>query len=145
VRTGVSTAACYAIYGKNWISGSVTDEFGLYSNAPGYAGAITNSYGLFVGDRTRGTSGNWAIKTGLGKVQFGDTVTLDSLSASQVVLTDASNNLVSGGTLGSAAAAIFPICTFICSLFVCSLAALIGSCYQVAIAARSHVFVALHT
>lgn len=52
------------------------------------SGVITNNYGLYVDDMTTGVN-NWAIRTGAGKVQFGE------LNASQVVFTDADKNLVS--------------------------------------------------
>ena len=39
------------------------------------SGSITDSYGLLIDDRTSGVN-NYAIKTGLGKVIFGDDVTL---------------------------------------------------------------------
>lgn len=41
-------------------------------------GTIDNLYGLKVEDQTAGTAGNWAIKTGLGLVEFGDTVQTNS-------------------------------------------------------------------
>ncbi|MDP2653724.1 MAG: hypothetical protein Q8Q08_06805, partial [Candidatus Omnitrophota bacterium] len=40
-------------------------------------GTIDNLYGLYVDDQTAGTN-NWAIKTGLGKVEFGDQIMASS-------------------------------------------------------------------
>ena len=71
----------------------VTDAAGVYIEGV-YGSNSTNKYGVFIGDIDSGTN-NWAIKTGAGKVQFGGTVTLDTLTASRVVATDASKNLVS--------------------------------------------------
>lgn len=50
----------------------------LRAYSPGYSdgGTATNSYGLFVMDQT-GATNNWAIRTGTGKVEFGDLVKLD--------------------------------------------------------------------
>jgi hypothetical protein len=42
-------------------------------------GSILNNYGLLVGDQTAGTN-NYAIKTGLGKVSFGDKVGISTTS-----------------------------------------------------------------
>jgi hypothetical protein len=42
-------------------------------------GVITNGYGLFVQDQTAGVN-NFAIKTGLGKVSFGDKVGISTTS-----------------------------------------------------------------
>lgn len=85
---------------KNLSSGAVTNASAFYAESAikTGAGAITNAYGLFVADQTIATN-NFAIKTGLGKVEFGDNVQCDS--------TVNLNGLVgqSGGT--SSAAGIF--------------------------------------
>ncbi len=62
-------------------NGTLTDMYGLllYSGHNNGAGTVTNNHGLKIEDQTEGTN-NWAIKTGLGKVQFGDDVTVDSLA-----------------------------------------------------------------
>ena len=75
-----------------------------YGNPPSGA----HVYGLLVGDlsgwastdstavRIQDQSGsNWAIKTGLGKVEFGDVVQVDNLTASQCVGTDSNKHLAS--------------------------------------------------
>jgi hypothetical protein len=54
----------------------------------------TNNYGLFLDDQTAATN-NWAIKTGLGKVEFGDVVQDDNLTASQCVGTDSNKHFAS--------------------------------------------------
>lgn len=79
-------------------AGTTTNQTGirLRSQLNDGGGVVTNNLAIDIDDQTVGVN-NWAIRTGLGNVKFG------TLSASQVVLTDASKNLVSGGTLGSAA------------------------------------------
>jgi hypothetical protein len=56
-------------------SAAVTTAAGVNISNPGtFNGAsILNNYGLLVQDQTAGTN-NYAIKTGLGKVSFGDNV-----------------------------------------------------------------------
>jgi hypothetical protein len=63
---------------KNLSSGTVTNASALYASTPvnSGGGTITNAYGLNVPDQAIGTN-NWAIKTGLGTVEFGDNVLLD--------------------------------------------------------------------
>lgn len=53
---------------------TVTNLYGARVNAPSNSGTITNLYGLFIGDITAGATINRAIKTGLGAVEFGDTL-----------------------------------------------------------------------
>jgi hypothetical protein len=63
-------------------AGTITDACGLCvdpsENSGG--GTITNLFGLNISDQNVGVN-NWAIKTGDGKVQLGDTVQLDSLAS----------------------------------------------------------------
>jgi len=64
---------------KNLSSGTVTNAAAFYAEAaikPG-GGTITNAWGLLVADQTVATN-NWAIQTGIGKVQFGDNVICSS-------------------------------------------------------------------
>lgn len=77
-------------------SGAATDAIALLADGGVLVagGSITNQYGLKIDDQAKG-SNNWAIKTGLGRVQFGDAVTLDSLTGTKFVKTDGSKNLVS--------------------------------------------------
>ncbi len=57
-------------------SGTVTNYYGAFLSDPSLpAGALTNSYGLYIPDRAVGTN-TWAIYTNLGKVRFGDAVTI---------------------------------------------------------------------
>ena len=42
------------------------------------AGTITNAFGLLISDITQGDSANYAIKTGVGQVEFGDDVTMNA-------------------------------------------------------------------
>ncbi len=37
------------------------------------SGSVPDGYGLLIDDQTAASTNNWAIKTGLGKVEFGDT------------------------------------------------------------------------
>lgn len=68
----------------NWVKGVRSDlvlTAGTVGNASLYGtahfvinpGVVTNLYGVFLPSITQGAN-NWAIKTGLGKVEFGDTV-----------------------------------------------------------------------
>jgi len=53
---------------------SSQDTFDFYAGASSPFSILhTNEYGLFVADKTKATN-SWAIKTGLGKVEFGDTL-----------------------------------------------------------------------
>lgn len=56
-------------------SGTITNNYAIYVDNPALygSGPITNSYGILVANQTGGSS-NWAIKTGLGLVEFGDNV-----------------------------------------------------------------------
>ncbi|MBI3933488.1 MAG: hypothetical protein HY316_02270 [Acidobacteria bacterium] len=61
---------------------TTTDLIGFHAYSNGKtAGAVTNNYGLKVDDQNIAGATNWAIKTGLGKVEFGDTVTARVLNA----------------------------------------------------------------
>ncbi|MBI4458520.1 MAG: hypothetical protein HY648_00500, partial [Acidobacteria bacterium] len=62
-------------------SGTVANAYGLWlkSNVDSSSGSITSNYGLKIEDQTAGTN-NWAILTGLGKVQFGDTVAAPAIN-----------------------------------------------------------------
>lgn len=64
---------------KNISSGTVTNGVAFYAESPlnSGGGTFTNAYGLFVADMTAATN-NFAIKTGLGKVDIGDVVRLRS-------------------------------------------------------------------
>ena len=56
-------------------SSSVTTAAGaiILSSDVWSGGSILNNYGLLINDQTAGTN-NWAIKTGLGQILFGDSV-----------------------------------------------------------------------
>ena len=56
---------------------TLVNLFGLQINDQTSGTAPTNVYGVQIGDQTSGTN-NWAIKTGLGKVEFGDVVQSDA-------------------------------------------------------------------
>ena len=61
----------------DWTNGhTIGDVFGLYVHTRDFGTTVpANQYGINVGDMTEGTT-NYAIKTGLGLVVFGDNVTL---------------------------------------------------------------------
>jgi hypothetical protein len=65
---------------------------GEFSSLSG--GTMDNTYGLFFPDITQGTISNYAIKTGLGLVQFGDNLILTGLKSGTLVAPPA--NLVVG-------------------------------------------------
>ncbi len=55
-------------------AGLVTDAAAIYIENPNNDGSnnnITNAYGLYIEDQSKGTN-KWAIRTGLGKVELGD-------------------------------------------------------------------------
>lgn len=68
IYTSVGNLSSHAV-------GAVT---GIYidNNFNAGGGSLANNYGIFMLDQTAGTN-NWAIKTGLGKVEFGDVLQLD--------------------------------------------------------------------
>jgi hypothetical protein len=70
---------CYRTFFLN--SGTVTDFMGFHVDNLTNTGTITNAYGLKVENITIGTN-NWAIKTGIGKVEFGDQVLVPLLKNS---------------------------------------------------------------
>ena len=57
---------------------NIGNLYSYYVQAEGGTWTATNEYGLYVADRTRGTTGNWAIKTGKGLVELGDLILSDS-------------------------------------------------------------------
>lgn len=72
----VITARTY--YSNYDVSGTntVTNTIGLHLDTPTKSGTptIANNYGIKIEDQGGFASNNWAIKTGTGKVQFGDTL-----------------------------------------------------------------------
>ncbi|MFO7974867.1 MAG: hypothetical protein R6V12_09560 [Candidatus Hydrogenedentota bacterium] len=67
-------------------SGVMTDGFALYGGTVGASGTVSNLYGLYVEDITKGSLCNYAIYTGLGRCHFGDDVSVcGALSTSSVV------------------------------------------------------------
>jgi hypothetical protein len=66
----------------NFSSGAITNGVGVFVDTPTNTGggSYTNTYGVFVNDQNIGTN-KWAIKTGLGKVEFGDVVAMDSTAS----------------------------------------------------------------
>lgn len=79
VHQGSGTAQVQGAYmlAANSGAGIDVNNYGAFidSSFNGGTGSITNNYGLFVADQTAGTN-NYAIKTGLGKVSFGDNVSV---------------------------------------------------------------------
>ncbi len=77
--------------------GTVADFHQIHVSTPGmFGGAVTNLYGIRIED-IAGASNNWALKTGLGKVEFGGTVALTGTGPG------AANTVVcwkAGGVLG---------------------------------------------
>lgn len=67
------------------------------------AGAFTNLYGLRIANQTAGTN-NWAIQTGLGKVQFGDTLYAKAIS--EVRYADQFTGANAGAKIAAAIAAL---------------------------------------
>jgi len=69
--TGLVTEAD-AVYAAVNGPGPITTGIGVHIDAPVAGGAPVNLVGLQIENQTSGTGTNFAIKTGLGKVQFGD-------------------------------------------------------------------------
>jgi hypothetical protein len=64
------------VYNEQDSTGSINNLSGINIDSPAKgngAGEVLNNYGLQIADQTIGTN-NYAIKTGLGKVSFGDNV-----------------------------------------------------------------------
>lgn len=66
-------------------SGTITNSYGVKIDSPTHgeytsnsnSGTITNNWGIKIADETAGESTNWAIQTGLGRVEFGDVLQVD--------------------------------------------------------------------
>lgn len=56
--------------------GGLTNGIALHGRVTGTTGTVTNLYGLYIEDITRGSTANYAIYTGLGACRFGDDVTI---------------------------------------------------------------------
>lgn len=82
----VTELAALASYAQQSGTGTVTDMFGLHvqSNLKPGAGGVTNNYGIRVKDQAITGANNWAIKTGTGKVEFGDTTVAKVLNGVRV-------------------------------------------------------------
>lgn len=81
--SGGQVTGVYAIAGAE--SGITVDQLaGLWVDAPFLSGAsATNLYGILVEDQSGGTN-NFAIKTGAGKVQFGDVLKITPVAFSSL-------------------------------------------------------------
>ncbi|MBI2815448.1 MAG: hypothetical protein HYX72_00765 [Acidobacteria bacterium] len=63
--------------------GTVNNAYGLWVSTPSKdAGTMVNAYGVKIEDQTTATN-NWAIKTGAGKVEFGDAVTAPNVNGAR--------------------------------------------------------------
>lgn len=63
---------------STWNSGTATNYSLFHGSINSIGASVANLYGLRIGDLTQGTLTNFAIKTGLGKVSFGDSVGISS-------------------------------------------------------------------
>jgi len=57
-------------------SGTISDGVAIYGGTAGSVGSVSNLYGLYVEDITKGSVSNYAVYTGLGACRFGDDVTV---------------------------------------------------------------------
>ncbi len=66
------------LWARNEGTGGINNNYAIRITATSNSGTITNNYGIDVGDITGATNpeNNYAIRTGLGKVSFGDRVEL---------------------------------------------------------------------
>lgn len=64
------------------IGGTITNLWMTYLETPSKldSAAITNDYGLFIDDQTKGTTLNYSIYTKLGQIHFGDNIDADSVA-----------------------------------------------------------------
>jgi len=76
---GSTVDAVYAQIANGSGTGTIGDATALHAGSPDSASHVTNLYGLLVDDQT-GATNNYAIKTGLGTVSFGDHVGIGSTS-----------------------------------------------------------------
>lgn len=87
------SATCFDVRGL-WVKGVV--------NSGG--GSITNNYGIFVDDQTVAAN-NWAIKTGKGLNEFGDTVKIHGVIETGIVYSVAGTPLPTAASVGMGARA----------------------------------------
>jgi hypothetical protein len=57
-------------------SGKISNGVAIYGGTAGSVGSVSNLYGLYVEDITKGSASNYAVYTGLGACRFGDDVTV---------------------------------------------------------------------
>lgn len=97
-----TTAAALRISNYFNDTSTTTNGYGLYIRTPTKAAGatLTNNYGIKVEDQNVGAT-NWAIKTGLGTVSFGDTVVVGrgATGAGQVQFLEDSDNGTNAATL----------------------------------------------
>jgi hypothetical protein len=75
---GATTNEASALYAEvSRVDGTIVNGHGLF--VVGISSAMTNAYGIRVGNITGGSSLNYAIYTGTGLVRFGDTVNTTSV------------------------------------------------------------------
>lgn len=79
----------------NTATGGINEAAGLMVNNG--SGSITNLYGLRINDQTAGVS-NWAIKTGTGLNEFGDSVKAPRILFGTNILSFTGTNLTWNGT-----------------------------------------------
>jgi len=78
----VDTVAGVASYAQQSGTGTINALSGFLVNSNAkFAGTVVNNYGVLVGDQAVAGAGNWAIKTGAGKVEFGDVVAAKNINA----------------------------------------------------------------
>lgn len=79
--TGAVTNFTYYDAEPYWAVNGTAINFAIYKSKPiqKLSGNITNLYGLWLPDINAGDTINYAIKTGLGKVIFGDNVTAPNI------------------------------------------------------------------
>ena len=78
---GGNASQIVGVSGLAWHTGAstTTDAIGLLALSNGKsAGTVTNNYGIKVENQNITGANNWAIKTGLGKVEFGDSLTANA-------------------------------------------------------------------
>lgn len=82
----LESAKGFYTYVRNESSGNITTGTGVYIDTPVIKGngGITNDYGLIINDQNKGTSRNYAIKTGVGLVSFGDIMGLPPYTVSSL-------------------------------------------------------------
>lgn len=103
VGSGTNTNVRAIYLDAQALGGTVENLIGAYIYPYIAGGTVANQYGILLEDVT-GATNNYAIKSGAGKVQFGDVLEVTGLlktGTTPVTLTDAAGNILSSTLTGA--------------------------------------------